>query len=316
MNCRKLAFLLSALLLPCLAGAARAQTPLAFVTNNPSDYWTICRRGTEDAAKNLGDVNVQFLMPADGTVATQEQGVNDLLAKGVQGIAISPVDPANQTAYLNAVAAKTILITSDSDAPRSKRLCYVGTDNRAAGRQAGQLLRQALPQGGDIMLFVGLRNARNAQEREQGIREALRGTRIHIVAVRIDDADHMRARQNPADALKRRPHLAGMVGLWSYNGPAILSAVKSAGKVGKVKIVAFDEEAETMNGVKSGAIYGTIVQQPYQFGYQSVLLLARLARGDKSAVPATRRIIVPTLAIKRGNVESYQKTQAKLLRGE
>jgi hypothetical protein len=93
--------------LSAIAAAAHAQThhhaksvgrnapkvTLAFVTNNPSDYWTLCRKGTEAAAKELGNVSVQFVMPADGTVATQEQDVDDLLAKNVQGIAISPVDP-------------------------------------------------------------------------------------------------------------------------------------------------------------------------------------------------------------------------------
>ncbi len=129
-------------------GSTGGSTMLAFVTNNPSDYWTICRKGTEAAAKDLGNVSVQFVMPDDGTAATQKKDVDDLLAKGVKGIAISPVDPANETPYLNTVAAKTNLITSDSDAATSNRLCYIGTDNHAAGVMAGGLLKEALPKGG------------------------------------------------------------------------------------------------------------------------------------------------------------------------
>ncbi len=68
--------------------------------------------------------------------------------------------------------------------------------------------------------------------------------------------------------------------------PLILQAVKQAKKEGKVKIVAFDEEDETLQGVKDGHIYCTIVQQPYEFGYQSVRLLASIVRGDKSVLPA------------------------------
>ena len=118
MNCRTHALFLT-LALTGLAVTARAQTSLAFVTNNPSDYWTICRKGAEAAAKKLGNVNVQFIMPADGTAATQKQDVDDVIAKGVKGIAISPVDPANETAYLNMVARKANLITADSDAAQS-----------------------------------------------------------------------------------------------------------------------------------------------------------------------------------------------------
>ena len=281
------------------------QTILAFVTNNPSDYWTICRKGAEAAQRKCPGVSVQFVMPADGTTATQETDVNDLLTKGVRGIAISPVDPSNQTEFFNEIAAKTNLITSDSDAPRSKRLCFIGTDNHAAGVMAGRLIQQALPHGGKIMLFVGKPDAQNAHDRIQGIHDALRGSHVQILGVMQDDADHARAKANAAQTLRKYPHIAALVGIWSYNGPAIFSAVAEAHKTNRVKMVCFDEEQDTLNGVKSGAIYATVVQQPYQFGYQSVVMLARLAKGDKTVLPASGRVIVPTLAITRGNVRAY-----------
>lgn len=62
--------------------AASSKTPLAFVTNNPSDYWTICRKGTEAAAKDLGTVTVKFVEPDDGTAATQKHDMDDLLKQG------------------------------------------------------------------------------------------------------------------------------------------------------------------------------------------------------------------------------------------
>jgi ribose transport system substrate-binding protein len=96
-----------------------------------------------------------------------------------------------------------------------------------------------------------------------------------------------------------------MVGLWSYNGPAILNAVKEAGKIGKVKIVAFDEADETLAGVKEGSIYATVVQQPFVFGYQSMINLAKAIGGDKSGIPPSKLDIVPTLAIKKDGVEDF-----------
>ena len=113
---------------------------LAFVTNNASDFWTIARKGTEKADAERADITVEFRL-ADGTAAGQKRIVEDLLAKGVDGIAISPVDPANQTAMLDDAAQKTLVFTHDSDAPASKRECYVGTDNVAAGREAGGLIK-------------------------------------------------------------------------------------------------------------------------------------------------------------------------------
>jgi ribose transport system substrate-binding protein len=298
---------------PAPTGGTPGVTQLAFVTNGPSDYWIICRKGTEAAERDIPGVNVSFVMPDDSSAATQTRDVDDLLAKGASGIAISPVDPANETAFLDGVATKTNLITSDSDAPGTKRLCYIGTDNHAAGEMAGGLIKQALPLGGKIMLFVGKRDAQNAKEREQGIRDSLAGTNVSIIDVRTDDVDHARAKANAADALVKYPDIAGMVGLWSYNGPAILSAVKDAGKVGKVKIVAFDQEDDTIAGIKSGAIFGTVVQQPYKFGYESIKLLDELSKGDKSALPASQMMIIPTQAVTTSNVDAYVADQEKLL---
>jgi ribose transport system substrate-binding protein len=287
---------------------------LAFVTNNSADFWTIARRGVEQADKELPDVDAEFRITADGTAAEQQRVVDDLLTKGVDGIAISPVDPQNQTALIDAAAKRAVVFTQDSDAPQSARTCYIGTDNVAAGRQAGQLIREAIPDGGPIMLFVGKIDARNAQERVQGIKEALGGSNIRIIDVRTDDADDVRAKANAADTLVRYPDVKGLVGLWSYNGPAILNAVREAGKVGRVRIIAFDEADETLAGIKDGAIHATVVQQPYEFGYQAIKRMAQAVRGDRSFIPPTKQIIVPTLVVNRTNVEEFTR-RINALRG-
>jgi len=290
---------------PGAAGGGKHK--LAFVTNNPSDFWTIARKGTEKAAKDIPGIEVEFRINPDNTAAEQQRIVDDLLAKGINGIAISPVDPANQSPMLNRAAAQALVVTQDSDAPNSNRACYIGTDNVEAGRQAGRLVKEALPQGGKIMVFVGVLDAQNARERYQGLKEVLAGSNVQIVDVRTDNADRVRAKSNAADTLVNVSDIAGLVGLWSYNGPAILSAVKEANKVDKVKIVAFDEEDETLNGIKDGAIYATVVQQPFEFGYQSMALMAKILGGDKSGIPASKQIFVPTLAIKKADVEEFTK---------
>ena len=164
------------------------------------------------------------------------------------------------------------------------------------------------------MLFVGKLDARNAQERVQGIKDALAGSNLRIIDVRTDDVDDVRAKANAADTLVRYPDIKGLVGLWSYNGPAILNAVREAGKVGQVRIVAFDEADETLAGVKAGAIHATVVQQPYEFGYQAITRMAQAVRGDRSFIPATKQIIVPTLVVNRANVDEFTQ-RINVLRG-
>jgi ribose transport system substrate-binding protein len=292
-----------------IAGAAQQKKlQLAFVSNNAASFWTIAKAGTAEAAKEIGEgnVSVDFRIPSESTPASQQSILNDLVARGEDGIAVSPIDPANQTTFLNKIAGKTLLICHDSDAPASKRVCYIGTDNTAAGMEAGKLIKEALPSGGKIMLFVGKRDAQNAKERYDGIVKEIAGSKVEIIDVRTDDADTVRAQNNAQDTLVKYPDIAGMVGLYSYNGPAILNAVRSSGKIGKVKIICFDEDADTLAGVANGAIYGTVVQQPFEFGKQAIHKMYDYLRGDKAAL-AAGRIIIPTLSLKKDTVGDFQK---------
>jgi len=122
------------------------------------------------------------------------------------------------------------------------------------------------------------------------------------------------AKANAADTIVKYPDVAGLVGLWNYNGPAILNAVKDAGKVGQIKIICFDEDDATLAGVKDGSVFATVVQQPYEFGYQSVQLMAKVLGGDRSMIPANKLKIIPTLIVNRDNVDEFT-TKINRLRG-
>jgi len=306
-----MSILISLGLLGCNRAGSK-QVQLAFVTNNAADFWTIARKGCEKAEKDIPNVKVEFRITDDGTAAGQKRIVDDLLAKGVQGMAISPVDPVNQTQMINDAAKQAVVMTQDSDAPQSDRIAYIGTDNHAAGMQAGELIRQALPQGGKIMIFVGKIDAQNAQARYSGIKDALVGSKVEILDVRTDDTDPVRAKANAADTLVRYPQISAMVGLWNYNGPAILNAVKDANKVGQVKIICFDEDDQTLAGVKSGAIFATVVQQPFEFGYQAVEMMVKIVGGDKSVIPASKQKYIPTLVIDQQHVDEFTARINKL----
>ena len=191
---------------------------------------------------------------------------------------------------------------------------YIGTDNVAAGREAGAQMKKALPSGGKAMLFVGTMDADNARERVQGIREALAGSNIEILDVRTDDSDFARAKRNAEDTLSRYADLGIMAGLWAYNTPQIYQAVKQAGREKTVKIVGFDEDALTLRGVMDGTVHSTVVQQPFEFGYQSMKGMVKYLAGDKSWIPASKQIIVPTRVIDGSNVAEFQTFMRQILR--
>lgn len=283
----------------------------AFVTNSASTFWNIAEKGVRKGAEEFG-VEVEMRIPASGQVDEQQRIIEELIAKQVDGMAISPIDPANMTRVLDEAAAHMPLITQDSDASESKRLAYIGTNNYEAGKAAGEEMKKALPNGGKIMIFVGRLDAQNAVDRRQGIIDVTQGSGIEVIDTRVDYADQARAKQNVEDAIAANPDIAGFMGLWSYNGPAIYSAVKDAGKIGVIKIVTFDEEDLTLQGITEGAIEATIVQKPYEFGYQSVRLLKELATGDRSRIPESKFIDTGVLVVNKSNVAEFTETLAKL----
>jgi ribose transport system substrate-binding protein len=310
------------------AGCAKktdGKITVAYVTNGIDPFWTIAEKGARDAAADPKiDVNVEVRMPPKG-VEDQKRMVQELLAQNVKGIAISPIDADNQGDLMAEIASRTSLITHDSDAPKSKRLCYIGVDNYQAGRACGKLVKQALPDGGNIMIFVGRLGQDNAKLRRQGLIDELldrppdssrydepdkelKGGKYVILDTRTDGFDRAKAKQLAQDAMTRYPDLNCMVGLFAYNPPICLDAVRDAGKLGKIKIVAFDENDDTLRGIKDGHITGTIVQNPYEYGYESVRILAALARGDRTVLPKDGFLPVPERTVTKGNVDEFWET--------
>ena len=308
------AALAGAVTLSLVAGSAQAQQKksLALVTNASADFWTVARAGVMKAQSEHPEYQMQVIVTGQATAAEQRRELDDLLASGIAGISISAIDPKNSTAEFNKVAEHAILFTTDSDAPNSGRAAYIGTDNVAAGRMAAEEIKKALPNGGKVMGFVGTMDADNARERVEGIKDGLKGTNITIVDIRTDGVDFAKAKSNVQDALAKGG-VDCLVGLYSYNTPQIYTAVKEAGMKGKIKVVGFDEDAQTLRGVADGTIQSTIVQQPFQFGYQSMIDMIKVMNGDKSFIPANKLIIIPTRVISPANVHEFQQSMKQML---
>ncbi|QEG00078.1 D-ribose-binding periplasmic protein precursor [Stieleria maiorica] len=304
---------------------------IAYVTNGIASFWDIAEEGCKAAAKDF-DVECLVRMPPDGT-ADQKRMLEELISDQVDGVAVSPIDPANQTGILNDVAAATNLITQDSDAPESNRLAYIGMNNYDAGRMCGKLVKEAMPDGGEVMLFVGRLGQLNADQRRQGIIDelldrsndpdrsfdpadgVLKGDKYTILDTRTDNFDFAIAKSRAEDAIVKHPSIGCMIGLFAYNPPNILEAVRGADKVGKIQVVGFDEDPDTLKAIQDGSCYGTIVQNPYQYGYKSVELLTKLARGDESALPDGGFLNIPARSIRKDNVDEFW-AELKKLTGE
>jgi ribose transport system substrate-binding protein len=269
---------------------------LALITWTQDPFWEPLIRGAQDCAKQ-SDVEL-MLIRSEPTIEAQNKHVQEALNAGVDGIAISPNDAKAQIDILNQIAVKCPMVTFDSDAPESPRSRFIGIDNYAAGRFCADEVREALPDGGPVLISVGSATMQHGRDRRQGLIDGLlergidrnrptdpldvplKGSKYTIVATVTDGADPAKAVVTIADALKAHPEVKCIVGLFSYSAPASLAAMKQAGRSSAdVKVVGFDEADETQAGIESGAIHSSILQDSYRCGYECIEVLAREARG-------------------------------------
>jgi ribose transport system substrate-binding protein len=317
----------AALLLPggCKKDSS-GKPKVVYITNGVADFWTIAKKGAEDGGAQF-NADVSVLMPKD--IEDQKRMVEDSLAKGVDGIAISPINSANQGDLINKAAGQTKLITHDSDAPGTKRLAYVGMENYDAGRMCGKLVKDALPEGGEVVILVGRSEQDNAKHRRQGVIDELldrpndksrydppgqqiKGGKYTVLETLTDQFSREMAKRNAQDAMGKYPNVKAMVGLFEYNPPMILEALgDKAGS--QIKVIGFDEADATLQAIKDGRCAGTIVQDPYRYGHESVRILAGLAKGDQSVLPANAFLDIPARSITKPNVDEFWADKNKKL---
>jgi ribose transport system substrate-binding protein len=255
------------------------QTPLAIVANDVAPFWTAGQIGSQRAASELG-APVIFNAPIKpGDTVAQIKIVQNFIQDGYKGIAFSAIDPTSiKPVVQDGIAQKINFITLDSDAPQTGRLVYIGTNNYNAGIAAANVLLHTLgPKGGKVIGMVGALTAQNAIDRIRGIQDTIKGSKVVLEDIMIDDLDPLKAESNADEALSQYPDLAAFVGIYSYDGPAAGNALKTANKVGVVKLIAFDLEPETMTQLQEGVVAAAIGQRPYFMGYLSVYTLYALS---------------------------------------
>ena len=296
-----------------LSAGAEDKKTLAFVVNGASDFWKIAEAGVKKAQEELPNYNLELKYPEQAAAAIQQRLMDDLVAAGVSAIMVSAIDPKTSTEALDRIGSQVPLFTTDSDAPQSKRLAYIGSSNVELGKDAGKLVLKALPEGGKCVGFVGLPGADNARERIEGVKDVIKGSKVELVDVRGDDIDQTRAKRNVEDTLSAMSDVNCMIGFYSYNTPRIYEVLKESGKLGQIKVIGFDEDPITLGGLKEGSIVGTVVQQPFEWGYQGMKLMAKYLEKDKSGIPANGIIIVPGKVIDQSNVDDFMASMKQMM---
>jgi ribose transport system substrate-binding protein len=268
---------------------------LALVTWTQDPFWQPLLRGAKDYAEKS---NVDLtIVQANPSVDEQTQDIKQLLAGGVDGIAVSPNDASAQRDILDEAANKIPIVTFDTDAPQSRRRRFVSIDNYAAGRICASELIDAMPQGGAVLISVGSVTMQHGRDRRQGVIDELlqrgfdrdhaadpidaplKGPKFSVVYTATDGGVPEKAVDAIAAGLRAHPEVKGIIGLFSYSAPAALKAIKQVGRTDPITIVGFDASDETQAALEAGTIHSSILQDSYRCGYETMEVLANEARG-------------------------------------
>jgi ribose transport system substrate-binding protein len=247
------------------------------VVNILATYWVAGKQGDAQAAKELG-IAAHFEGPSQGQLSTQVSEYETLTSTGATGIFTSVIDPVSEGSLLNKAVAKGIdVVAIDSPVPAAdaKTFTYIGTPNYAAGQAAGAAMDKALPNGGDVAILAGSLTATNALQRIAGFKAAL-SPKIKVVATENDNGVAATASSNADAVIASNAHLGGIYGVYSYDGPAAAVAVKAKGDIGKIHVIADDNEPGTIQGLQNGSVSASIIQQPFMQGYLGAYVTAAM----------------------------------------
>lgn len=261
-------------------GANAKKIHIGLLGKSVHPYWDVVRKGMEDAAEKL-DVDATFYVPPSEDIVKQIETLDTWIGMGIDGISFAPSDPDAVVRVIKKAMKRGIpCISNDTDAPKSERLCYIGTDNYTAGRIAGEKMAEILKGKGKVAICTGSLTAMNSLERMKGFRDVLsKYPDIEIVEpVLVDYEDTAKAMELAEIALLDNPDLDAFYGVYAFNGPSAAKAVKAAGKIGKVHIVCFDTTEEHIRLIEDGVIDAAVGQRQYFMGYLSVVILANMVR--------------------------------------
>ena len=292
---------------------------IAFIASGSGPYWQMVINGAKAAARD-GNVDLRIAVPEENENLDAQM---DLLAKldlaTLDGIALSPIDAERQTPAINQfVSRQKKVVTFDSDAPLSSRHSYIGTDNFGAGRTCALLVNDALPNGGKVAVLLANLTKTNMLDRKNGFEESLsqvvsatgekQPETFQVVGYFVDEGSAEKCGQIIRDTLTQHPDVGCFVGMTARHGPILLNVLKDAGKLGQIKLITFDDAEETLNGIETGDIYATVVQDPFKYAYDAVTTLAELCRGNEARLPVVGRgnVSVTAEPIKKENLESFR----------
>lgn len=280
---RLLFALIAAILIAFVASCGRhnhKQHYYLIANNTHLAYWQSAAAGLNKAAQQDG-VLAEMRGPANFDPHAEAAALQDAVAERPTGILVSVVDAALMTPEINdALNAGIPVITIDSDAPHSRRLFFIGTNNRAAGRLGGQTLATSLHGKGNVVIYT-MPGQPNLDQRLEGYDDVLASyPGIHVVAIEDIQGQAGIAAEKTRQylALTGKKHIDAFVCLEASAGEQVGAVVSKSAPANRPVILAMDVDKPTLDLVKSGVITATVAQKPFTMAYIGVQALRAIHR--------------------------------------
>ncbi len=295
---------------PAKASAAPAGEKLFVMVAKVVDvYYEPCYDGFQAAAKKFG-VKTEFRAPKTADVPQQVEIIENLIARHVDGIALSALDDEGlKSAIGEATAAGIKVITFDAPAPSSTALTYIGTMNEAAGYAAAEELAKVIHGEGEVAVLQGGLGAANLNDRFKGFQRymAEKAPNVKIIA-HEDEQARIDMTVNKTEALlEAHPKLTAIFGLSAEACPGAAAALEQQGKAGQVVLAGFDDLPNTIAALRKGVVSFCIAQRTFKMGWLSVEKL--LDAGQNKPLPG--QIDTGVVIINKQNVDTYMQDMKK-----
>jgi ribose transport system substrate-binding protein len=269
-----LALLTSGCLASCQQPYHEKEERYIFVAFNTSlPYWQEAEAGFNDAVKQMG-VKGEITGPAAFSPNEELTAFQQAVSQKPAGILLAASTPELFREPINAAIEQGIpVICVDADSPESKRILFVGTDNFRGGQESGKRMGELLKGKGNVVVLTVLGQF-NLGERLRGVEEAMKKSPGIKITKTIDDKGDPRNAYDAISALvsgKDKPD--GIIGLEASAGAGAADALHRLDLTGKIPIVAFDKDAETLDWIQRGAITATVAQKPYVMSYYGLKFL-------------------------------------------
>lgn len=284
LQCAAVAALLAALL-SCGGGHSSDEYFVLLAANVQLPYWKTAASGFSHAAEEFKGIRSDVAGPQSYDPRAERDALDEAVQKKAAGILISVADPAVLKESIDkAVAAGIPVITVDSDAPTTKRLFFIGTNNYQAGFTGGQRLAKELHGRGSVVVFT-MPDQQNLQDRLRGYKDALAKTPdIKITRVVDIQGDPRIAFDTTTQIVgKERDKVDGFVCLEAQSGKEVAGVLNSYHVTGKT-VIAMDTDQETLDWIQKGLIAATISQKPYTMAFVGMQMLDNLYHHKPSSL--------------------------------